>query len=94
MLGPLEEVLQGAHERLGPDGHEQLITVRRNALRLLKLVNTLLDFSRIEVRRKWRSTRNLAVSSADLGSQSIADTAAARSNLPKVSIAAYRPRVV
>jgi DNA-binding NtrC family response regulator/signal transduction histidine kinase len=51
MLGPLEEVLPEAHERLGPERHEQLITVRRNALRLLKLVNTLLDFSRIEAGR-------------------------------------------
>jgi PAS domain S-box-containing protein len=46
MLGPLEEVL--AHERLEPEGHKQLVTVRRNGIRLLKLVNTLLDFSRIE----------------------------------------------
>jgi len=51
MLGPLEEVLREAHERLGPERHEQLITVRRNAVRLLKLVNTLLDFSRIEAGR-------------------------------------------
>jgi DNA-binding NtrC family response regulator/signal transduction histidine kinase len=51
MLGPLEEVLPDAQERLGPERHEQLITVRRNALRLLKLVNTLLDFSRIEAGR-------------------------------------------
>src|SRR5262249_36196835 len=48
MLGPLEEVLPEARERLSPEGHEQLVAVRRNALRLLKLVNTLLDFSRIE----------------------------------------------
>jgi PAS domain S-box-containing protein len=51
MLGPLEEVLPEAGERLGPERHEQLLTVRRNALRLLKLVNTLLDFSRIEAGR-------------------------------------------
>jgi signal transduction histidine kinase len=49
MLGPLEDVL--AHERLDPESHEQLITVRRNSLRLLKLVNTLLDFSRMEAGR-------------------------------------------
>jgi DNA-binding NtrC family response regulator/signal transduction histidine kinase len=48
MLGPLEEVLPDARDRLGPERHEQLVTVRRNAFRLLKLVNTLLDFSRIE----------------------------------------------
>ena len=51
MLGPLEEVLPEARERLGPERQEQLLTVRRNALRLLKLVNTLLDFSRIEAGR-------------------------------------------
>lgn len=51
MLGPLEEVLPEARERLSPERHEQLVTVRRNAFRLLKLVNTLLDFSRIEAGR-------------------------------------------
>ncbi len=51
MLGPLEEVLPEAGERLGPERHQQLLTARRNALRLLKLVNTLLDFSRLEAGR-------------------------------------------
>ena len=51
MLGPLEEALTEAGERLGPERHRQLLTVRRNALRLLKLVNTLLDFSRLEAGR-------------------------------------------
>jgi DNA-binding NtrC family response regulator/signal transduction histidine kinase len=51
MLGPLEEVLPEARKHLSPEHHEQLITVRRNAVRLLKLVNTLLDFSRIEAGR-------------------------------------------
>jgi len=49
MLGPLEEVL--AHERVEPEDRERLVTVRRNGLRLLKLVNTLLDFSRMEAGR-------------------------------------------
>ncbi|MGB7355699.1 MAG: PAS domain-containing protein, partial [Acidobacteriaceae bacterium] len=51
MLGPLEEMQMEASERLSPEHHERLITVHRNAIRLLKLVNTLLDFSRIEAGR-------------------------------------------
>lgn len=51
MLGPLEEVLSESGERLTPERNEQLIVAHRNALRLLKLVNTLLDFSRIEAGR-------------------------------------------
>lgn len=50
MLGPLDEVLQQA-QHLSPEDHQQLSVARRNALRLLKLVNTLLDFSRIEAGR-------------------------------------------
>lgn len=51
MLGPLEEVLSRAHGRLVAEDHEQLTVARRNALRLLKLVNALLDFSRLEAGR-------------------------------------------
>jgi len=51
MLGPLEEVLSKARERLAAEDQENLAAARRNALRLLKLVNTLLDFSRIEAGR-------------------------------------------
>jgi len=51
MLGPLEEVLSQAGESLSPEQREQLVVARRNALRLLKLVNSLLDFSRLEAGR-------------------------------------------
>ena len=51
MLGPLDQVLPEANERLSPESHELLVGVRRNGRRLLKLVNTLLDFSRIEAGR-------------------------------------------
>ena len=51
MLGPLEDLLRDAGERLGPDRYQQLVMVRRNALRLHKLVNTLLDFTRLEAGR-------------------------------------------
>ena len=51
LLGPIEEVLSEGPEGLSPALREQLIVAHRNALRLLKLVNTLLDFSRIEAGR-------------------------------------------
>ncbi|MBD1806859.1 response regulator [Microcoleus sp. FACHB-SPT15] len=51
MLGPLEDLLTHQKEALSVGGREQLETVHRNSLRLLKLVNTLLDFSRIEAGR-------------------------------------------
>jgi PAS domain S-box-containing protein len=51
MLGPLEELLRTAPASL-PDGASEAIAIaHRNSLRLLKLVNTLLDFSRIEAGR-------------------------------------------
>jgi signal transduction histidine kinase len=49
MLGPLEDAL--ADPDLPPVEREHLDIARRNSLRLLKLVNSLLDFSRIEAGR-------------------------------------------
>ena len=51
ILGPLEETLAQAGDRIPQDQREKLATVYRNSLRLLKLVNSLLDFSRIEAGR-------------------------------------------
>ena len=48
MLGPIEDALASESQALQG---ESLETVHRNSLRLLKLVNTLLDFSRIEAGR-------------------------------------------
>ena len=50
MLGPIEEMLARANGSLTV-GREELDLVQRNTLRVLKLVNTLLDFSRIEAGR-------------------------------------------
>lgn len=50
MLGPLEDTL-AARDGLTAEQREQLEVAHRNSLRLLKLVNTLLDFSRIEAGR-------------------------------------------
>ncbi len=69
MVGPTEDLLAGAHGDLGESIREQLALVHRNELRLQKLVNALLDFSRIEAGRIQASyepvdlaelTRNLA----------------------------------
>jgi signal transduction histidine kinase len=49
LLGPLEELLRTP--ATGDGEREALELAHRNALRLLKLVNTLLDFSRIEAGR-------------------------------------------
>ncbi|HZS76415.1 MAG TPA: ATP-binding protein [Ktedonobacteraceae bacterium] len=49
LLGPLETLL--ADSSLTPEQRELVEVARRNGLRQLKLVNTLLDFSRIEAGR-------------------------------------------
>ncbi len=51
MLGPLEGALSVADDTPFATQRQSLELVHRNALRLLKLVNTLLDFSRIEAGR-------------------------------------------
>jgi PAS domain S-box-containing protein len=68
MLGPLEQVLSRA--ALAEADREPLTVAHRNALRLLKLVNTLLDFSRVEAgraRAKFEPT-DLAAYTAELAS--------------------------
>jgi K+-sensing histidine kinase KdpD len=47
MLGPLEELLH-SEENLKSKEIENVEAAHRNAIRLLRLVNTLLDFSKIE----------------------------------------------
>jgi PAS domain S-box-containing protein len=69
MLGPLEQVL--AKDGMLPEEDRQHIAAaHRNSLRLLKLVNTLLDFSRIEAGRMRASYApvDLASLTADLAS--------------------------
>lgn len=51
MLGPLEEELADRSAPLPPARRQRLESAYRNSLRLLKLVNSLLDFSRIEAGR-------------------------------------------
>jgi signal transduction histidine kinase/DNA-binding response OmpR family regulator len=51
MLGPLEHLLERTPASPGAGDHEALAVIHRNGRRLLKLVNTLLDFSRIQAGR-------------------------------------------
>lgn len=51
MLGPLEDIIAERSRVLPPDVADTLAIAHRNGQRLLRLVNTLLDFSRIEAER-------------------------------------------
>src|SRR5262249_52927093 len=51
VLGPLEDTLAQRENSLSPADRERLTIAHRNGLGLLKLVNTLLEFSRIEAGR-------------------------------------------
>ncbi len=51
MLAPVEDLLARSHDHLPPSVKAELEIVNRNGLRLLRLVNSLLDFSRIEAGR-------------------------------------------
>lgn len=70
MLGPLDDALADGASPLPPAQRERLELAHRSALRLQKLVNTLLDFSRIEAGRleaRYRQT-DLAHLTAELAS--------------------------
>lgn len=68
MLGPLEDLL--GTQTLTPEVRGELTIAHRNALRLLRLVNTLLDFSRVEAGRSQARfvPTDLASFTADLAS--------------------------
>ena len=70
MLGPLEQTLEVSNGTLTPSLREELTVVYRNGLRLLKLVNSLLDFARFEAGRVEASytPTDLATVTADLAS--------------------------
>ena len=52
MLGPVEDVLGDPHG-VTPEARKQLQVAHRNSLRLLRLVNTMLEFTRIEAGRAF-----------------------------------------
>jgi signal transduction histidine kinase/FixJ family two-component response regulator len=69
MLGPTEDLLTDDHA-LSAEQRDQVEILKRNTLRLLRLVNTLLDFSRIEAGRieAVYEPVDLAALTADLAS--------------------------
>jgi PAS domain S-box-containing protein len=70
MLGPLEDLLASVHGPL-PEGASRAVTLAHsNSLRLLKLVNSLLDFARIEsgrIEASYEAT-DLSAATAELAS--------------------------
>jgi PAS domain S-box-containing protein len=51
MLGPIEDALDDREDPLDAPQRERIMMVQRNGLRLQKLVNALLDFSRVQAGR-------------------------------------------
>ncbi|MVA12187.1 response regulator [Agrobacterium vitis] len=94
LLGPLEEMAADS----GRHGEEQIQLAYRNALRLQKLVNSLLDFSRIEAGRAQASfvATDLAALTGDLASNFRSATEKAGLDLvvdfPSLSQAVYVDR--
>jgi signal transduction histidine kinase len=70
MIGPLEELIASAAVQADARLRDPLSLAHGNSLRLLKLVNTLLDFSRLEAKRTAANFEdvNLAALTADLAS--------------------------
>ncbi|MEP7381696.1 MAG: ATP-binding protein [Gemmatimonadota bacterium] len=70
MLGMLQDALEDTEESLAPAHRTRLEVAHRNSLRLLKLVNTLLDFARIEAGRVHAAyeATDLAAATIDLAS--------------------------
>jgi signal transduction histidine kinase/CheY-like chemotaxis protein len=68
LLGPIEDLLSGARGTLPEAARDDLQAMQRNTQRLLKLVNTLLDFARTEAGRLQASYEpiDLAALTAEL----------------------------
>ena len=70
MLAPLDELIDRSDTGIADESRDTIAMVQRNGQRLLKLVNTLLDFSRIEagrVRARFEPV-DLAAFTTDLAS--------------------------
>jgi PAS domain S-box-containing protein len=77
IMGPLEEL----RSRAGEDTREELDVMRRNGLRLGKLVNALLDFSRLEAGRMQARYEPVDLSAATIELASVFRSAIERAGL-------------
>ena len=76
ILGSLQEVLQDeSAAKLSPDQSTRLAAAQRNSLRLLKLVNTLLEFTRLEAGRVQAAFHPVDLTSSTIQSVSLLEFA-------------------
>ncbi|MEV4347117.1 SpoIIE family protein phosphatase [Actinoplanes sp. NPDC049596] len=78
IMGPVEDLLDRAGD---PETRAELDVIQRNALRLGKLVNTLLDFSRIEAGRMQARYEPVDLSAATAELASVFESAVERAGL-------------
>ncbi len=81
ILGPLDDALSDQDEPLGPIQRRRIDVTHRNSLRLLKLVNSLLDFSRIEAGRVQASYEPLDLTRLTADLASVFESAMAKGGL-------------
>ena len=81
ILGSLQEALGESAAELSPAQNKLLAVAQRNSLRLLKLVNTLLDFTRLEAGRVQAAFQPVDLASATLQSASLFECAFAEAGL-------------
>jgi signal transduction histidine kinase len=84
MLGPLEDSLADTPDPLAAEQRARLTMVHGNALRLLKLVNALLDFSRLESGRLRAHYAPLDIGTFTADLAGMFESAAARAGISLV----------
>ena len=81
ILGSLQDALGDGAAKLSPDHSSRLTAAHRNSMRLLKLVNTLLEFTRLEAGRSQAAFQRVDLASATDQSASLFESAFAEAGL-------------